>query len=152
MKIHELTVQANPDKKRVGRGIGSGSGKTAGRGTKGQNSRTGGGVRVGFEGGQNPLAKRLPKNRGFTSVNRINYQEVNLKQLAQIKTATIDAIGLQAAGLIKSASKPVKILGNGQVECKVTLSVTAISGQARAKIEQAGGTIELTSSRATAKK
>ena len=151
MKIHELTVVARPDKKRVGRGIGSGSGKTAGRGTKGQNARTGGGVRVGFEGGQNPLAKRLPKLRGFKSVNRINYQEVNLEQLSQIKAASIDAVALQAAGLIKSASKPVKILGNGTVDRKISLSVTAISGQARTKIEQAGGTIKLVSSRVTAK-
>ena len=151
MKIHELKVTANPDKKRVGRGIGSGSGKTAGRGTKGQNARTGGGVRVGFEGGQNPLAKRLPKNRGFRSLNRISYQEVNLVQLTQIKTSTIDAITLQAAGLIKSASKPVKVLGNGDIDRKINLSVQAISGQARTKIEQAGGTIELISSRVTAK-
>ena len=146
MKIHELKVKANPDKKRVGRGIGSGVGKTAGRGTKGQNARTGGGVRVGFEGGQNPLAKRLPKKRGFTSINRISYQEVNLSQLAKLKPAKIDAVMLQAAGLVKSASKPVKVLGNGSIDRKLELSVTAISGQARAKIEQAGGTIELVSS------
>lgn len=146
MKIHELKVTANPDKKRVGRGIGSGIGKTAGRGTKGQNARTGGGVRVGFEGGQNPLAKRLPKKRGFKSMNRIDYQEVNIEQLAGIKAAKIDAATLQAAGLVKSASKPVKILGNGDIDRKVNLQVSAISSQARTKIEQAGGTIELTSS------
>jgi len=150
MKIHELKVTANPDKKRVGRGIGSGTGKTAGRGTKGQNARTGGGVRLGFEGGQNPLAKRLPKKRGFTSKNRISYQEVNLTQLANVKAAKIDAAALQAAGLVKSASKPVKILGNGTLDRKLSLHVTAISGQARAKVEQAGGTIELLSSNVSA--
>lgn len=150
MKIHELEVKANPDKKRVGRGIGSGYGKTSGRGTKGQNSRTGGGVRVGFEGGQNPLAKRLPKRRGFTAKNQINYQEVNLEQLAAIKNGKIDAVALQGAGLIKTVAKPVKILGNGEVTSKLEVKVTAISGQARAKIEQAGGTIELISSRVAA--
>ncbi len=151
MKIHELTVDARPDKKRVGRGIGSGSGKTAGRGTKGQNARTGGGVRPGFEGGQNPLAKRLPKKRGFKSVNRIDYQEVNLEQLVGLKSATIDAVALQAAGLVKSASKPVKVLGNGSLDRKLNLRVQAISGQARTKIEASGGTIELVSSRASIK-
>lgn len=149
MKIHELKVTANPDKKRVGRGIGSGSGKTAGRGTKGQNARTGGGVRPGFEGGQNPLAKRLPKKRGFKSINRIDYQEVNLEQLAQIKTATIDGPALKAAGLVKSEVKPIKILGNGVIDRKLNLRVQAVSGQARTKIEASGGTIELVSSRAS---
>src|SRR6478609_991292 len=128
MKIHELNLESAKDKKRIGRGIGSGYGKTAGRGTKGQNARTGGGVRVGFEGGQNPLAKRLPKKRGFTSINRINYQEVNLEQLAKVRAAKIDAASLQAAGLIKSAAKPVKILGNGEVDRKLSLEVTAITG------------------------
>lgn len=149
MKIHELKVTANPDKKRVGRGIGSGVGKTAGRGTKGQKARTGGGVRVGFEGGQNPLAKRLPKKRGFKSINRINYQEVNLNQLASLKEAKIDVKVLVQAGLVKSEKKPVKILGNGEITKKVTLVADAASGQARTKIESAGGTIELVGSKST---
>lgn len=152
MKIHELKVTAHKDKKRVGRGIGSGVGKTAGRGTKGQNSRTGGGVRPGFEGGQNPLAKRLPKKRGFKSINRIDYQEVNLSQLDSVKGATIDHAALKAVGLIKSDNKPVKLLGNGEVSRKLKVLVNAASGPAQTKIEAAGGTIELVSSRVTAKK
>lgn len=146
MKVHELTVQARPDKKRVGRGIGSGYGKTAGRGTKGQNARTGGGVRLGFEGGQNPLAKRLPKKRGFKSLSRINYQEVNLSQLAKLSGTTVSAESLHQAKLIKSPTKPVKVLGNGDISKKLIFKVQAVTLSAKAKIEQAGGTIELTSS------
>src|SRR3954454_18938636 len=112
MKIHELTLTAAKPRKRVGRGIGSGKGKTAGRGTKGQNSRTGGGVRVGFEGGQNPLAKRLPKKRGFKSVSRIDYQVINLSQIAGLKAALVTPESLFAAKLVGSTRRPVKVLGN----------------------------------------
>src|ERR1700733_7911298 len=102
MKIHELQLESAKDRKRVGRGIGSGYGKTAGRGTKGQNARTGGGVRPGFEGGQNPLAKRLPKKRGFVPIARVEYQVINLGDLERLKTSgTVGPAELAAAGLIK---------------------------------------------------
>src|SRR5438270_11023419 len=111
MKIHELNVASGENRKRIGRGIGSGKGKTAGRGTKGQNSRTGGGVRPGFEGGQNPLAKRLPKSRGFKSLNPTNYQVVNIGDLGVFKAgATVDSEGLKKASLISSVKQPVKLL------------------------------------------
>lgn len=143
MKIHELTTTAKTDRKRVGRGIGSGYGKTAGRGTKGQKARTGGNVRPGFEGGQNPLAKRLPKKRGFTSHSHVTYQVVNLGSLAGVSGASIDAESLQAAGLTKSLVKPIKLLGSGSVDRKLTVKVQAASASARQSIEAAGGTIEL---------
>src|SRR3954447_20523366 len=98
MKIHELKIEGTKDRKRVGRGIGSGYGKTAGRGTKGQNARTGGGVRPGFEGGQNPLAKRLPKIRGFKPLNQTVFQVVNLGELSGFKAgSTVDTAALKAA-------------------------------------------------------
>ncbi|HSX15054.1 MAG TPA: 50S ribosomal protein L15 [Candidatus Saccharimonadales bacterium] len=146
MKPHELAASAHKSRKRVGRGISSGHGKTAGRGTKGQNSRSGGGVRLGFEGGQNPLAKRLPKKRGFTSINRIDYQEVNLNQLDSVKGTQITPDTLAQAKLVKSSTKPVKILGDGKIERKLSFKVQAMTIQAKAKVEAAGGTIELLSS------
>jgi large subunit ribosomal protein L15 len=143
MKAHELKVAAKPNRKRVGRGISAGQGKTAGRGTKGQNSRSGGGVRLGFEGGQNPLAKRLPKKRGFQSLNRTEYQVVNLERLQGWKaTHNVTAAALAEAGLVKFAAKPVKILSDGS-GVKLKFQVQAISQAAKSKIEQAGGTIEL---------
>src|SRR6266568_2276247 len=143
MKIHELTTSAGTDKKRVGRGIGSGYGKTAGRGTKGQKARTGGNVRPGFEGGQNPLAKRLPKKRGFTSHSHVTYQVVNLDSLASVAGTTVTAETLRAAGLVKHLARPIKVLGQGQPGRKLTVKVQAASASARAAIEAAGGTIEL---------
>ncbi len=147
MKIHELSITAQKDRKRLGRGIGSGYGKTAGRGTKGQNSRTGGGVRPGFEGGQNPLAKRLPKKRGFVPLDRTRYQVVNLDRLEALEAGSYDASALAAAGLVSSKSKPVKILGTGNLSKKFSLSVAAASAKAREAIETAGGTIEIVSTR-----
>ena len=144
MKIHELNISSTPDRKRVGRGIGSGYGKTAGRGTKGQNARTGGGVRPGFEGGQNPLAKRLPKKRGFSPLSRVEFQVVNLGQLDRLKDGTtIDASVLAGAGLIKHADKRVKLLARGEVAKKLTMKVHAASAAAKAAIEKAGGSLEL---------
>jgi large subunit ribosomal protein L15 len=144
MKIHELNLSSSTERKRVGRGIGSGYGKTAGRGTKGQNSRTGGGVRPGFEGGQNPLAKRLPKKRGFASINRIEYQPVNLSALNRFKDgSTINAETLAAAGLISSPNRRVKLLANGSLEKKVTLQVNAASTKAHEAVKAAGGTLEI---------
>jgi large subunit ribosomal protein L15 len=144
MKIHELNLESAKDKKRVGRGIGSGYGKTAGRGTKGQNARTGGGVRIGFEGGQNPLAKRLPKKRGFTSLSRIEFQVVNLSVLDRFKAGSvIDAEALANAGLVKKADGRVKLLASGELSKKLTLKVNAASATARKAIEAAGGSVEI---------
>lgn len=144
MKVNELNLAGKKDPKRVGRGIGSGYGKTAGRGTKGQNSRTGGGVRPGFEGGQNPLAKRLPKKRGFQSLNPTNYQVINLTHLEGFAgKGNIGFDELVQAGIIKRSKGPVKLLGSGELTKKVSLSVNAVSSGAKAKVEAVGGSVEV---------
>lgn len=144
MKIHELNLESAKDKKRVGRGIGSGYGKTAGRGTKGQNARTGGGVRPGFEGGQNPLAKRLPKKRGFTALNHTQYQVVNLDGLETLKVgATVDVEALVAAGLVKKLTERTKLLARGVLTKKLTVKVNAASTAAIKSVEAAGGSVEI---------
>ena len=130
-------------KKRLGRGIGSGLGKTAGRGQKGQNSRSGGGVPAGFEGGQMPLHRRLPK-RGFHNQFAKNFIEVNVGQLSAFESgAVVDAEALRAAGIVKKTGDGVKILGNGEIGQPLTVRVHRISAGARSKIEAAGGTVEL---------
>ena len=140
MKIHELNLTSAKDRKRVGRGIGSGYGKTAGRGTKGQNARSGGGVRPGFEGGQNPLSKRLPKKRGFAPLSRVEFQVVNLAGLETLdKATTVSNATLAAAGLIKYINRPVKILGNGTLTRKLVITSQAASASAITAIEAAGG-------------
>ena len=129
-------------KRRVGRGIGSGIGKTCGRGHKGQKSRSGGFHKVGFEGGQMPLQRRLPK-RGFTPLTRIEYSLVNLKQLEVFEAgATVDAEALVAKGMIKSSSIAVKILGNGELTKALKITATKFSQSARDKIVAAGGAFE----------
>lgn len=128
-------------RKRVGRGPGSGKGKTAGRGENGQNSRSGGGVPAWFEGGQMPLQRRIPK-RGFTNRNRVEYQVVNVCDL-HIAGAEASPQSLREAGLVKSLRRPVKILGSGEVKTAVNCSVHAASATARAKIEAAGGSVTL---------
>jgi large subunit ribosomal protein L15 len=153
MKIHELKIESGKDKKRVGRGIGSGYGKTAGRGTKGQNARTGGGVRPGFEGGQNPLAKRLPKKRGFAALSHIDYQVVNLDGLEQLRDgSTADPAALAKAGLVKKADDRIKLLGRGKLTKKLTLKVHSASASAKAAVEKAGGTLEIIEMAKTPKK
>ena len=128
----------------VGRGAGGRRGGTAGRGTKGQNARSGGGVRPGFEGGQMPLYRRIAR-RGFSnSVFRSQYTVINLEALAQFETgATVSAQSLAERGVIKKASDAVKILGNGDIETSLEVRVAQISGCARAKIEAAGGSVTL---------
>ena len=144
MKIHELTLTSNRKPKRVGRGISAGGGKTAGRGTKGQKARTGGTIRLGFEGGQNPLAKRLPKKRGFKPLQQTVYQVVNLGDLIRLAPGgNIGPAELAAAGLIKYADRRVKLLGAGELTAKLSLKVHAASASARAAIEKAGGQIEV---------
>ena len=134
---------ARHSKKRVGRGIGSGLGKTAGRGTKGQNARSGGGVRPGFEGGQLPLFQRLPKI-GFNSQSHKDYAIVNIEKLNCFEEgAVVDAESLIAAGLIKDVLDGVKVLGQGELNKKLTVKVNKISKSAQAAIEAAGGSVEV---------
>lgn len=143
MKAHELKVSSKQSAKRVGRGIGSGTGKTAGRGTKGQNARSGGGVRPGFEGGQNPLYRRIPKKRGFKPRIQVKFQAVNVGDLEVLSTKTIDAKALAAVGLVKYADRPVKLLGNGELKKAVSVKLNAASASAKQKIEKAGGKFEI---------
>jgi len=144
MKIHELTLTPAKPRKRVGRGIGSGKGKTAGRGTKGQNARSGGGVRPGFEGGQNPLAKRLPKKRGFVPVSRVEFATINLTQLDALKGATVSNQTLMEQGVVKSLRTPVKVLGTGKLAAKRSVKLQAASKTAIAAITKAGGSFTVT--------
>ena len=131
-------------KKRVGRGPGSGKGKTAGRGQNGQLSRAGGGKRAGFEGGQTPLARRLPKLPGFRNINRVEYVVVNVKALEERFEAgdVVERDTLIEKNLIKSYSGPVKVLGDGELTKSLTVKVDKVSKTALAKIEAAGGKVE----------
>jgi large subunit ribosomal protein L15 len=145
IKLHQLRPAkgAKKNPKRVGRGTGSGHGKTSCRGSKGQRSRSGSGVRPGFEGGQMPLARRLPK-RGFTNIFRVEYQVVNVDQLGSFDTGTeVDVEALRVRKLVRRAGTPVKILGKGELTQPVTVKVHAVSEGARKKIEAAGGKVEL---------
>jgi large subunit ribosomal protein L15 len=135
---------AKTSKRRLGRGHGSGRGKTAGRGTKGQNARSGGGVRPGFEGGQLPIQQRMPYKRGFTNVWATPWETVNVGRLAELEIGgPITPEVLEAHGLIRSARFPVKILGNGEVTGALTVKAQAFSKSAKEMIEQAGGTVEV---------
>ncbi|GAD13891.1 50S ribosomal protein L15 [Geobacillus kaustophilus GBlys] len=128
---------------RVGRGIGSGNGKTSGRGQKGQNARSGGGVRLGFEGGQTPLFRRLPK-RGFTNINRKEYAVVNLEKLNRFEDGTeVTPELLLETGVISKLKSGVKILGKGQIEKKLTVKAHKFSASAKEAIEAAGGKTEV---------
>ncbi|MED3661729.1 50S ribosomal protein L15 [Ureibacillus sp. FSL K6-8385] len=145
MKLHELKPAEGSRKKRnrVGRGIGSGNGKTAGRGQKGQNARSGGGVRPGFEGGQNPLFRRLPK-RGFTNVNRKEYAIVNLEALNRFEEGTeVTPELLIETGVVKNEKAGIKILGNGALTKKLNVKAHKFSASAKEAIENAGGTAEV---------
>ncbi|MDQ0232968.1 50S ribosomal protein L15 [Metabacillus malikii] len=145
MKLHELKPAAGSRKtrNRVGRGIGSGNGKTAGKGHKGQNARSGGGVRPGFEGGQTPLFQRLPK-RGFTNINRKDYAIVNLETLNRFEEGTeVTPELLLETGVVSNVKSGVKILGNGQLEKKLTVKANKFSASAKEAIESAGGTVEV---------
>ena len=136
---------ANVNKKRLGRGIGSGLGKTSGKGHKGQRARSSGNVRPGFEGGQMPLYRRIPKF-GFKNPFRTEYQPVNVRDLEQASkfanAGVIDAASFKKAGLIKSADRPIKILGTGDLKAKFTVKAEKFSEEAKKKIEAAGGKIE----------
>ena len=141
MYIHELSPAegSKKDVKRVGRGHGSGWGKTSGKGHKGQNARSGGGVRPGFEGGQMPLARRIPK-RGFNNIFAAKMAAVNVSSLEIFKEGTeVDAELLLASGLVKNIDNGVKILGNGEITKNLTVKADAFSASAKEKIEKAGG-------------
>ena len=145
MKINELSPAEGSvkDAKRIGRGHGSGNGKTAGKGHKGQKARSGHGMRPGFEGGQMPLQRRIPK-RGFNNIFATQYAFVNVSALEAFENgAVVDAAALQEKGLIKKALDGVKILGNGELTKKLTVKATAYSAAAKAKIEAAGGKAEV---------
>ena len=146
MKLHELQPAAGSKKARtrVGRGLGSGLGKTSGRGQKGPNSRSGGGVRSGFEGGQMPLYRRLPK-RGFNNVFAKQYAEVNVEQLNRFEDgATVDPVALIEAGILKNVRDGIRILGNGTLETKnLTVIANGFTKSAEEKITAAGGKVEV---------
>lgn len=145
MKLHELAPAEGSKKTRtrVGRGLGSGLGKTSGRGQKGQNSRSGGGVRSGFEGGQMPLYRRLPK-RGFNNVFAKEYAEVNVSQLNRFEDgATVDPVALIEAGILKNVRDGIRILGNGELERNLTVIANGFTKTAEEKIVAAGGKVEV---------
>jgi len=145
MNLSELRPAAGSrkDRKRIGRGPGSGFGKTSGKGHKGQNARSGGGVKAGFEGGQMPLQRRLPK-RGFTPLTKKVYSLVNLRQLENFESgSTVDVEALIAAGMIKDVADGVKILGDGELTKSLTVKAHKFSKSAQEKIVAAGGKAEV---------
>ena len=144
LELHNLKPAEGSKKtrKRVGRGSGSGLGKTSGRGHKGQKARSGSTIRPGFEGGQMPLHRRLPKF-GFTNIFRREFQVVNVADLARCEAGEITVESLIKAGLVKNDRKPVKILGNGEIDKAYTVKVAAFSKSAIAKLEAAGGKAEV---------
>ena len=145
MKLNELSPPdgSRGTRKRVGRGVGSGKGKTAGRGTKGHNSRSGGGVRPGFEGGQMPLHRRLPK-RGFTNIFKKKIAVINIRDLERFESGSIvDEAALIRAGLVKGGRDGIKLLGQGEIKIPLTIKVNGVSKNAREKILAAGGNIEV---------
>ena len=145
MRLNDLAPEKGQrkKKKRVGRGVASGTGKTAGRGNKGQNARSGGGVRPGYEGGQMPIHRRLPK-RGFKNPFKKIFAIVNVQDLNRFEAdSVIDEVAFIKSGLVKGDRDGIKILGNGDVEVPVTVRINKISASARQKIEAAGGKIEV---------
>lgn len=145
MKLNELSPVkgSRRPRQRVGRGVASGWGKTAGRGTKGQGARSGGGVRPGYEGGQMPIHRRLPK-RGFNNVFKKNMATINIRDLSRFESGRIvDEVELIKAGLVKGAYDGIKLLGQGEIDYPLQIKLNAVSKSAKAKIEAAGGTVEV---------
>ncbi len=145
MKLHELRPAegSTKNRKRLGRGVGSGWGKTAGRGNKGHNARSGGGVRPGFEGGQMPIHRRLPK-RGFTNIFKKEMAIINVRDLERFEAGSVvDATALAENGLVKGRRDGIKLLGQGDINIALTVQINAISRSAKEKIEAAGGTVEV---------
>ena len=144
MKLNELSPAKGSRKtrKRLGRGVGSGSGKTAGRGTKGQNSRSGGGVRPGYEGGQMPIHRRLPK-RGFSNIFRKQISVINIRDLSRFEAdSIIDDALLLKSGIIKNKKDGIKLLSQGQITIPLTIRIDRVSRTAKEKIVAAGGVVE----------
>ena len=145
MKLNELSPAkgSRSARKRLGRGVGSGTGKTAGRGSKGLKSRSGGSVRPGFEGGQMPIHRRLPK-RGFTNIFKKNFVEINIRDLARFESGSlVDKGALIQEGLVRGKNDGIVLLGKGDISIPLTIKVNRISKGAREKIEGAGGTVEV---------
>ncbi len=148
MKLHDLKPQegSKKNRKRVGRGIAAGQGKTAGRGTKGQGARAGGGTRLYHQGGNLPFFRRLPfvRGKGFTPINQIEYNEVNLDQLVDFKTGNdVTPETLQQARLLRDPRNPIVILGRGELDVALKVRVHRVTKGAQAKIEAAGGSVEI---------
>jgi large subunit ribosomal protein L15 len=146
MKLHELKPNAGAThrRRRVARGISAGQGKTAGRGTKGQGARQGGGPSQYFQGGNLPFFRKLPFKRGFSPLVRTRYQEVNLDQLTDLPKGTVITPELLAeAGMVRNAGQPVVVLGRGEIKSAITVRVQKVSGGAKTKIEAAGGKVEV---------
>ena len=146
MKLHELQPNEGKTKKRkrVGRGISAGQGKTAGRGTKGQGARAGGGTRLYHQGGNLPFYRRLPFKRGFTPINRVEYNEVNLDQLVVLgANQEVTPETLSEARLLRDSDKPVVILGRGELKTALKVRVHRVTKGAQSKIEAAGGSVEI---------
>lgn len=146
MKLHELREPEGTKHrhKRRGRGPAAGQGKTGGFGTKGSGARAGRGGKLYFEGGQLPLVRRLAQKRGFNNVNRVEYAVINVETLNCFESGTVvDPELLWAVGLVKKAGAPIKILGDGEVECALTVKANKFSASAKAKIEAAGGAVEV---------
>jgi large subunit ribosomal protein L15 len=145
MKLNELSPPkgSRRPRKRLGRGVGSGKGKTAGRGTKGYNSRSGGGVRPGFEGGQMPIHRRLPK-RGFTNIFKKKITVINIRDLSKFESGSVvDEAALVREGLVKGRRDGIKLLGHGEIKTPLTIKINMLSKSAREKIIQAGGKVEV---------
>ena len=147
MQLHDLKPNegSKKDRKRIGRGPGSGAGKTSGRGTKGQSARSGGGVRMYHQGGNLPIFRKLPfmRGEGFTPLNRTRYSEVNLDNLKVFKTGSdVTPESLKEAGLLKDEHKPIKIMGRGEIDVALKVKAHKITEGARQKIEKAGGSVE----------
>ena len=146
MNVHELhpVPGSTKKRKRVGRGIAAGQGKTAGRGQKGQFSRSGASLPAGFEGGQMPLIQRLPKRRGFVNHWRTRFEIVNVSKLNRFEAgATVDSLALAEAGVIKHPEWPLRILGAGVLRVKLDVKATYVTGAARKQIEELGGTVDI---------
>jgi large subunit ribosomal protein L15 len=146
MKLHELKPNdgSKKNRKRVGRGISAGQGKTAGRGQKGQNARAGGGTSLWHQGGNLPFFRRLPFKRGFTNINRVEYNEINLDALEGFGSKTeVTPESLTEARLVRDPRKPIVILGRGDVKAALKVKAHRVSSGARAKIEAAGGSVEI---------
>jgi large subunit ribosomal protein L15 len=147
MRLNDARPQKGSKKRprRVGRGIAAGQGASAGRGMRGQNSRSGGGTRPGFEGGQQPLYRRVPKLKGFPLINRKQYTTINVDKLAALPANTeVNLASLKEAGILTGSRGALKILGNGELNVPLKVQAAAFTGTARTKIEAAGGSCEIT--------